>query len=112
MIAETQVDGAIESGEIATRLSKAEITQVPDEVAGFDHGVPVGNEGFIHVFDIIEWPLAVTDDVGVTEMGIGSEPELGNHGMYLSFFGHTALDINAVITENGGPDPQCPQASK
>ena len=53
------------------RAAQIEITQVKHDILWADHTVPIGNNRFIHVRHILEWPVAEPDDIGVVEVGIG-----------------------------------------
>lgn len=61
-------------GQRVGDLSKGEVTEHPDVVAGIHGLVPSLDEGAIHRVGVGEGPIGVVDDVGMAEMEIGSEP--------------------------------------
>ena len=53
------------------RTAQTEIAQVEHDILRTDHAVPIGNNRFIHVRYILEWPVAEPDDIGVVEVWCG-----------------------------------------
>lgn len=52
------------------RTAQTEITQVEHDILRTDHSIPIGNNRFIHVRHILEWPVAEPDYIGVVEVGV------------------------------------------
>jgi hypothetical protein len=44
---------------------------VEHDILRSDHSIPIGNNRFIHVRHILEWPVAEPDDIGVVEVSVG-----------------------------------------
>ena len=44
-----------------------------------NHAVPVVDDGFVHLFMIFEWSIAVFDNVGVLQVQIRSEEGFARH---------------------------------
>lgn len=42
-------------------------------VIGLDYSVPVLNQRLVHLVYVLEWAVAISDDIGVIEMRIGRE---------------------------------------
>ena len=53
------------------RTAQTKITQVEHDILRTDYSIPVGNNRFIHVRYILEWPVAEPDDIGMVEVGVG-----------------------------------------
>ena len=53
------------------RAAQTEIAQVEHDILRADYAVPVGNNRFIHVRYILEWPVAEPNDIGMVEVGVG-----------------------------------------
>lgn len=53
------------------RTAKTEITQMEHDILRTDYSIPIGNNRFIHVRYILEWPVAEPDNIGVVEVGVG-----------------------------------------
>ena len=62
--------------ELRRGVAEAEIAKMVHQIVGSDDVVPVGDQCFVHLSDRGEGPVAVFDDVGVTEMGVAGEESL------------------------------------
>lgn len=49
---------------------ETEVPQMPDNGIARDNGVPVANQCFIHLFDVLEGSVAERDDICMPEMGV------------------------------------------
>lgn len=78
VIAENEVDSAVQTVKNLIPListSETEVTEMEYGIIRADYIVPVGDDGFIHLVDILEWTIAILQYVGVIEMGVGSEEQ-------------------------------------
>lgn len=58
-------------------LTHGDVTEDVDSVFGVDHSVPIRDERFVHLVDAVEGPVAVPDDVLMTEVQVSCE--IGGH---------------------------------
>ena len=74
-----------------------EVTQMEDNTV-FRHGFPpVADKFSVHFLGISEWPSAIADDVLVTKMGVGGEPDL--FGVeFVDLFGHNSSFCLRLVT--------------
>jgi len=62
----------------AGRASDAEVSEKVQNVIGLRVGVEPVKNSLIHLLDIGEGTSAIADDIGVPEMEVRSEPNVGN----------------------------------
>lgn len=73
MIPQHYILAPIEAGQERSELrvrTECEVSQVPHRVFWRHDGVPVGNEGLVHLANIAEGPLAVLDDVRMKKVSV------------------------------------------
>ena len=67
-----------------------EVPEVEDDSILRNSFPPATDELGIHLLRVPEWPVAVADNVLVTEMGVGGEPDfLGSE--FMDLFGHVLI---------------------
>jgi hypothetical protein len=60
---------------------EGEVSKVVDGIALLNFIIPTINQTLIHFFLVLEWTLAVFDDVRMTEMSIASEKDRHFNGL-------------------------------
>ena len=64
---------------VQPRLIRAAETEVSEEIENIvlaDLAVEIGEKSSVHIFDCVEWPIAIANDIAVAEMKIRSEPDI------------------------------------
>ena len=93
MIAEDEVLAAGEGAEDVVpeaRTAVSEVPQMEDDAVLRDGLPPAANQFGIHLLRVLERTVAITYDVLVAEMGVGSEPDV--FGVeFIDLFGHSVL---------------------
>nr|WP_308719292.1 hypothetical protein [Komagataeibacter xylinus] len=88
MVAPDQVLAAIQQGQDRFGPLRAvrHVAKVPHVIIRADGGVPVADQGCIHLRHRFKGALCVADDIGMAEMGVG-----GKKGLWAA--GHVASGL-------------------
>ncbi len=73
MIAYDEVDSSVQPVKHLCPFvctSKTEITKMKHVIVHTDNAVPIGNQCFIHIISILEWPIAIPYYIRVIEVGV------------------------------------------
>lgn len=78
VIAKDKVDSAVQTVENLIPLlgsTETEVSEIEDDIIRSNYIVPVGDNGFVHLVNRLERPIAISQYVGMVEMGVGSEEQ-------------------------------------
>ena len=78
VIAENEIDPAVETVKSLIPFissTETEVSEMEYDIIRANHIVPVSDDGFIHLTDCLEWTVAISQYVGMVEVGIGSEEQ-------------------------------------
>lgn len=76
VISKTEVDVSVQATQHPLGLlvgSKAEISEMEDDVLRGDNRIPVRDQRFMHLAKVSIWPLRILDDVRMEEVGVRCE---------------------------------------
>ena len=74
-----EIDPAVETVKnlipLIGRTTETEVSDMEYDIIWANHIVPVSDDGFIYLTDCLEWTVAISQYVGMVEVGVGSEEQ-------------------------------------